>query len=120
MKSEHQIQDEIKLDLCNKDGFCVRCNAGKFWQGERVWSYEFQEYVIRHPRIVVGLPTGFSDLLYIGKKQIAFIEVKDHIGKPNKDQKAFLKRVSELGHNAGIARSIEEARDIVNGFKARE
>lgn len=113
-KSEHRIQDEIRLAL-SEYGVVLRLNSGKFWQGRRVWSNEFKQYVLIDLRPVQGCPPGTSDLLFIGENNTAFIECKDDKGKPRPEQERFLKTMQSYGHRAGIARSIEEALKIING-----
>ena len=117
-KSEHRIQDEIRLAL-SEYGIVLRLNSGKFWQGKRVWSNEFNQYVLINLRPVQGCPQGTSDLLFVGK-DIAFIECKDDKGKPLKEQKKFIKIMHSYGHKAGIARSVEEALKIIDRRKLGE
>jgi hypothetical protein len=52
------------------------------------------------PDLVLVLPAGRS----------AFWEVKAPKGGLSDEQKAFIKRLTELGHSWGIVRSIEDAR----------
>ena len=110
-KSEHRIQDEIRLAL-SEHGVVLRLNSGKFWQGIRIWSNEFNQYVLINLRPVQGCPPGTSDLLFIGKN-ISFIECKDDKGKPRPEQERFIEMVRSYGHRAGIARSVEEALEII-------
>jgi hypothetical protein len=110
-KSEHRIQDEIRLAL-SEYGIVLRLNSGKFWQGKRVWSNEFNQYVLTNLRPVQGCPPGTSDLLFIGS-DIAFIECKDNKGKARADQEKFIKIIHSYGHKAGVARSVEDAVKIV-------
>ena len=111
-KSEHRIQDEIRLAL-SEHGVVLRLNSGKFWQGRRVWSNEFQQYVLTDLRPVQGCPPGTSDLLFIGKNTISFIECKDDKGKPRPEQERFITAVRSYGHRAGVARSVEDALNII-------
>lgn len=111
-KSEHRIQDEIRLEL-SKYGIVLRLNSGKFWQGKRVWSKEFNQYVLINMHPITGCPKGTSDLLFIGNKKVGFIECKNDKGLPSEEQINFIQAVRYLGHNAGIARSAEEARQII-------
>lgn len=111
-KSEHRIQDEIRLAL-SEYGVVLRLNSGKFWQGKRVWSNEFQQYVLTNLRPVQGCPPGTSDLLFIGNKNIAFIECKDNKGKTRDEQEKFIKIMHSYGHKAGVARSVEGAVEII-------
>jgi hypothetical protein len=111
-KSEHRIQDEIRLAL-SEHGVVLRLNSGKFWQGKRVWSNEFQQYVLIDLRPVQGCPEGTSDLLYIGKNTTAFIECKDDKGRLRTEQEKFINVMKSYGHKAGVARSPEEALEII-------
>ena len=114
-KSEHRIQDEIRLAL-SEYGIVLRLNSGKFWQGKRVWSNEFHQYVLTNLRAVQGCPPGTSDLIFIGK-DIAFIECKDNKGKPLAEQEKFIKIMHSYGHKAGVARSVEDAMKIIKEKK---
>jgi hypothetical protein len=111
-KSEHRIQDEIRLAL-SEHGVVLRLNSGKFWQGKRVWSNEFQQYVLIDLRPVQGCPPGTSDLLFVGENNTSFIECKDDKGKPRAEQERFIAVVKSYGHRAGVARSAEEALKII-------
>lgn len=111
-KSEHRRQDEIRLAL-SPHGVVLRLNSGKFWQGKRVWSNEFQQYVLVDLRPVQGCPEGTSDLLYIGNNTTAFIECKDDKGKLRPEQEKFINVIKSYGHKAGVARSPEDALRII-------
>lgn len=113
-KSEHRIQDEIRLAL-SEHGVVLRLNSGKFWQGKRIWSNEFKQYVLIDLRPVQGCPPGTSDLLFIGENNTSFIECKDDNGKLRPEQERFIATVKSYGHRAGVARSVEEALEIING-----
>ena len=111
-KSEHQIQNEIRLAL-SEYGIVLRLNSGKFWQGRRVWSREFKQYVLTDLRPVQGCPEGTLDLLFIGDKNIAFIEVKDNKGRLRSEQQRFMDILKKFGHKVGVARSIDDALKII-------
>ena len=112
MKSESLIQNEIRLAL-SEHGIVLRLNSGKFWQGKRVWSNEFQQYVLIDLRPVQGCPPGTSDLLFIGNNTTSFIECKDDKGNLRPEQERFLNLMQSYGHRAGVARSVEEALKII-------
>ena len=103
---ETDIQNSIRLAL-SPYGVVIRQNTGNFLTADG-----------RH--VVCGI-TGLSDLLFIGNGKVAFIEVKTDIGKPSKEQICFIKRMQELGHAAGICRSVDEALKLIGvdniGFK---
>ena len=112
-KSEHLIQDEIRLAL-SEYGIVLRLNSGKFWQGKRVWSNEFNQYVLINLRPVQGLPEGTSDLLFLGENNnVAFIECKDDKGTAREKQVKFINLMHQYGIKAAIARSVEDALKIV-------
>lgn len=112
-KSEHLIQDEIRLDL-SQYGVVLRLNSGKFWQGKRVWSNEYNQWVLINLRPIQGCPEGTSDLLFLGENNnVAFIECKDDKGTARDKQKKFINIMHQYGIRAGIARSVEDALKII-------
>ena len=113
MKKETPIQQEIRLgvgELTNVRLF--RNNTGKLQDAQGRW-------------VEFGLCGGSSDLIgwttreitpdMVGQKVAVFtaIEVKNLKGKPSPEQVNFLSRVREAGGIAGIARSPEDAREII-------
>ena len=114
-KSESTIQNEIRLGL-SEYGIVLRLNSGKFWQGQRVWSNEFKQYVLTNLRAVQGCPEGTSDLLFLGEgNNVAFIECKDNKGKAREKQEQFIHIMHSLGIKSGVARSVEDALHIIGG-----
>lgn len=112
-KSENRIQAEIRLTLSHH-GIVLRLNSGKFWQGERVWSNEFQQYVLINLRPVQGCPEGTPDLLFLGEQEnVAFVECKNKKGTARDKQKRFIDIMHSYGIKAGIARSTEDALKII-------
>ena len=97
--TETDIQNKIRLAL-SRYGIVVRLQSGNF---------ELKD----GRRIVCGVK-GLSDLLFIGKGKVAFIEVKNINGRASKEQLNFIEAMRKLGHRAGIAHSVEEALDIIN------
>lgn len=112
-KSEHRVQDEIRLAL-SEHGIILRLNSGKFWQGKRVWSNEYNQYVLIDLRPVQGCPEGTSDLLFLGENNnVAFIECKDHKGKAREKQEKFIDIMHGFNIKADVARSVEDALRII-------
>ena len=67
-----------------------------------------------------GTPKGFSDITGFRKSdgKAFFIEIKTPTGKLRPDQEHFLKEMSKYPVITGVARSAEEAVDIIeNGSK---
>lgn len=98
MKQETTIQNEIRIAL-SEHGIVVRQNSGNFLTADG-------------RRVKCGI-TGLSDLLFIGRGFVAFIECKTDEGKPTPEQLNFIDAVRRLGHRAGIARSVEDALKII-------
>ncbi len=114
-KSESTIQNEIRLAL-SEYGIVLRLNSGKFWQGKRVWSNEFKQYVLVSLRAVQGCPEGTPDLLFLGSNNnIAFVECKTKTGAAREKQKSFMEIMHDYGIKADLARSPEDALKIING-----
>lgn len=95
---EIDIQNAIRIAL-SKYGVVIRQNTGNF---------ELKD----GRRIMCGVK-GLSDLLFIGKNKVAFIEVKNATGKISDEQANFIKKMQSLGHIAGVARSVEDALELI-------
>ena len=98
---EHIIQDEIRENI--KDlAIIFRINVGLF----RGRSGRF---------VSTGVPKGFSDLFGFRKLdgKAIFLEIKNEKGKARPEQLHFLKTMENFGAITGIARSVEEAREII-------
>lgn len=105
-KSENRIQSEIMVELSKRGHKVWRANAGKV-QDARTGTW------------IKLLPRGFSDLFGFKSDGTAiFIEVKTPVGKLRPEQIKFRDAVMEYPVIYGVARSSEEAVDIVeNGSK---
>ena len=102
MKSEHDIQNEIRLRL-SELGFCVfRINVGKFKTADGRW-------------FDTGVPKGYSDLTAIKNGKVYFLEVKTETGKASKEQMNFIAVMRDrYGCVAGIVRSVDDAVRLVD------
>ena len=105
-KSENRIQSEIMIELSKRGHKVFRANAGKV-QDARTGTW------------IKLLPRGFSDLFGFKSDGTAiFIEVKTPVGKLRPEQIKFRDAVMEYPIIYGVARSAEEAVDIIeNGSK---
>ena len=112
--TEHELQNKIRVAL-SEYGLVFRTNAGAFWQGRRVWSRELQSVVLTDLQKVEGLPEGFPDLLFLDARGCALIEVKAPGGRLRGTQARFLNQVQAMGLRAGVARSVQDAIDIILG-----
>lgn len=98
---ESDIQNSIRLAL-NPYAVIFRVNSGKV----RMTDGRYFD---------TGVPNGFSDLTGFRKSdgKMIFIEVKTPTGKLRKEQKHFLETVKQYDVIAGVARSPEQAVDLV-------
>lgn len=93
-KSETILQEKIKKVL-SKYGRVFRMNSGVF----RTADNRFLRCGIK----------GMSDLLFVGKGYIAWLECKTETGKPSPEQIEFIEDMRSLGHTAEIVRSVDDA-----------
>lgn len=63
--------------------------------------------------VSMGLRTGASDLIVILQNRVIFLEVKTAIGKQSPAQLNFQQKVTALGHEYKIVRSLEDAKRII-------
>lgn len=104
MESEHKIQNDIRVGLTERGYLVFRANVGKVRTADGRW-------------FDTGLPKGFSDLFgFRPDGRIFFIEVKNQTGRVRPEQEKFLERMREFGALAGVARSVDDAIEIVNGI----
>lgn len=100
-KSENRIQSEIMVELSKRRHKVWRANAGRV-QDARTGTW------------IKLLPRGFSDLFGFKSDGTAiFIEVKTPVGKLRPEQIKFRDAVMEYPVIYGVARSAQEAIDIV-------
>ena len=98
---EHFIQNEIRKNI-NDLAVIFRINVGVFKSNDGRF-------------VSTGVPKGFSDLFGFRKSdgKVIFLEIKNEKGKASQEQVRFLKTMQEYGAITGIARSVEEAREII-------
>ena len=111
---EHDIQNAIRAALAPY-AVIFRANSGDFWQGDCVYSPYYRQRILINLRKIDGLPKGFSDLCGVRKSdgKAAFIEVKTASGRVSAEQRHFLETMRENNAIAGVARSPEDAIQII-------
>ena len=103
MTTESLIQSQIRVGLSKAGHTVFRVNVGKVRMADGRY-------------FDTGLPKGFSDLFgFRPDGRIFFIEVKNKTGKLRPEQENFMKVAKSKGALAGVARSVEDAMEIVNG-----
>lgn len=121
VKSEHDIQSEIRLALSERGYFTERINVGSGYLidkrlMERIKSLcpVLRAELDKVPYFSTGAVKGRSDLSAIKDGRISFVEVKNEVGRPTEEQLNFIKQMqTRYGCRAGIARSVEDALSIV-------
>lgn len=103
MNTETTLMHEIMVALSSRCRI-FRINVGTFKTADGRW-------------ITTGVPAGFSDLFGIrnGDGKAVFIEVKTKRGKATDAQLKFIEAMRNRGALAGIARSVQDALEIVEG-----
>ena len=101
MTQEHIIQNAIRVNTSDI-AVLFRANVGSG-----------RTYDGRH--FDTGLPKGFSDLFGFRRSdgKAVFIEVKAPGGRIRSEQVKFIEIMRSYGALAGIARSVEDARNII-------
>ena len=98
--TEHDIQNNIRVEL-SKLGYTVfRINVGKFKMDDGRW-------------FSTGVPPGFSDTFCVKNGMVSFIEIKSSTGKATKEQLNFIAQMQKQGCKAGVARSVEDVLKIL-------
>ena len=101
MQKEHNLQNAIRIALAPY-AVVFRANVGSG-----------VTYDGRH--FSTGLPRGFSDLFGFrySDGRMFFIEVKTPKGRISSEQKHFLEQMRKYGAVAGVARSAEDALNLI-------
>lgn len=104
IKSEHEIQNEIRVAVSAAECTIFRTNTGTVMMADG------------RP-FTTGLPKGFPDLCGFRHRdgKMFFIEVKNQRGKLRPEQIRFAKFAKHYPILYGVARSAEDALTIVGG-----
>ena len=115
MTSERDIQNQILIALSHGPTRLLRINAGVAWQG-RVLQHNRDLLVLAHPRALRLAAPGVSDLIgWTEGGRFVAVEVKGPRGRVTDEQAAFIELVRRSGGLAGVARSVDDARAILEG-----
>lgn len=111
---EHDIQNRIRVALSERGCKVFRINVVTGWVGEEQRMRDGSLMLSNPRRVASGVPPGFADLLVIlPGGGAAFVECKSPRGRPTKDQCNFLEHMRSIGCRAGIARSVDDAINII-------
>jgi hypothetical protein len=115
MNPETKIQRRIMMALSQAGHTCFRNETGRFWSGKVIHKENSSVTLANAAMIPVGLCLGSSDLIGIqaGTGRFFAIEVKTATGRASKEQTNFINHVKKMGGIAGIARSEQEALELL-------
>ena len=115
MSLERDIQSAILLALSHGPTRLLRINAGVAWQGT-VIERTPQRLVLARPYAIRLAAPGVSDLIgWTEGGRFVALEVKGPRGRITDEQAAFIDLVRRSGGLAGVARSLDDARAILEG-----
>ena len=114
MNPETKIQRLIMLALSEAGCTVFRNETGTFWAGKVIHKAGEQVTLTAARPIPCGLCVGSSDIIgFTDDGRFLAIEVKTPKGRPTKEQLRFIDAVNASGGIAGIARSVEDALDLI-------
>ena len=115
MNPETKIQRLIMIALSEAGHTCWRNETGSFWTGKVIHKDNRTVTLGNAQMIPCGLTKGSSDIIGITNQGKFFaIEVKTAKGRPSKEQVTFIEHVNAKGGIAGIARSPQDALDLLS------
>lgn len=116
MNQETKIQRAIMIALSEAGCLVFRNETSGAWVGKVAHKTGQQVTLDCAKMIKFGLAIGSSDLIGITPDgRFLAVEVKTPKGRPTKEQLNFIEQVRNAGGIAGIARSVEDALDLLRG-----
>lgn len=114
MNQETKIQNSILLALSKAGCLVFRNETSGAWVG-KILHQDGQQVTLTDARMIrFGLTKGSSDIVGIAPDgRFLAVEVKTPKGRPTKEQLRFIEAVKNAGGIAGIARSVEDALDLI-------
>lgn len=121
MNQETKIQRAIMLALSEMGCLVFRNETSGAWVGKKIHQ-SGQQVTLSDARMIrFGLAVGSSDLIGLTSSgQFFAIEVKTKTGRATKEQLNFIEQIKKHGGLAGIARTVDEARGIINDNQDQE
>ena len=124
MNPETRLQHEIMLALSEAGCIVFRNNTGQAWLGKPIHQAGDQVTLQGAHKIPFGLCVGSADLIGIAPDgRFLAVEVKmpasgsRRAGRVSPEQRDFLAAVNAAGGLGGIARSVEDAMELISGAR---
>lgn len=123
---EQNIKAQIQIELSKTRRIRLfNQPAGMAWMGEIVAKDQNYLTLENYRPVKFGLAPGSSDLIGwqsietdIGRiARFIALEIKSARGRLSEQQQRFIDAVNAAGGRAGVARSVDEAHEIVGGFR---
>lgn len=114
MNPETKLQNLILIELSKAGCTVWRVETAGAWLGRQIHR-EGNTVTLTNARMfTTGLCKGGSDIIGIAPcGRFLAIEVKTKTGRPTKDQLRFIEAVNRAGGIAGIARSVDDALQLI-------
>lgn len=113
---ETKIQNKILIALSNVGCVVWRNETAGAWVGKVIHKEASQVTLANARMIRFGIAIGSSDIIGITPEgRFLAIEVKTQTGRPSQQQLTFIDAVRQNGGVAGIARSVQDALDLIGG-----
>lgn len=114
MNPETKIQNRMLLALSEAGCTVWRNETSGAWVGKQIHRDGDQVTLTNARMITFGLAVGSSDIVGIAPcGRFLAIEVKTPTGRATKEQLRFIEAVNNAGGIAGIARSVEDALNLI-------
>lgn len=102
------------MALSSSGCIVFRNETGRFWTGRVLHKADDQVTLGNSVMIPCGLAVGSADIIGICPDgRFLAVEVKTKTGRPTKEQLNFIEQVKKQNGIAGIARSVQDALDLI-------
>ena len=114
MNPETKLQNLILMALAEAGCTVWRVETSGAWLGKVIHRVGDQVTLTGARMLQTGLCTGGSDIIGVAPcGRFLAVEVKTKAGRATKEQTRFIDAVNNAGGIAGIARSVEDALELV-------
>lgn len=114
MNPETRIQNRILMALSEAGCTVFRNETAGAWMGKQIHRERDQVTLTAARMMTFGLCVGSSDIIGIAPDgRFLAIEVKTSKGRASKEQLRFIEAVRNAGGIAGIARSVDDALQLI-------
>jgi len=107
--SEDRIQQDIFLFLNNTFCLAIMPDRGIIYHvpNQRISKVE------RMKLAAIGVLAGASDLIFVFRGKVIFLEIKTTTGRQDPAQKEFQSRIEANGFRYYLVRSVEDVKEVV-------